>query len=84
MNAFGKLEKIASNEYLRSLENLKVSNEHVTPSNELTYVSVFCGGGGLDLGFTSAGFRPLFSSDVVPKFCETISRNLPNHLVEAH
>lgn len=51
---------------------------------ELSYVSMFCGGGGLDLGFASAGFRPLFSSDVVDTYCRTIADNLPGHICEAH
>jgi DNA (cytosine-5)-methyltransferase 1 len=68
------------NEYLEELDRLIIPKR----SNGLTYASVFCGGGGLDLGFASAGFKPLFSSDVVPAFCQTISRNLGKHLVEPH
>ena len=68
------------NEYLAELGHLVVPQG----TKKLGYFSVFCGGGGLDLGFAAAGFKPLFSSDVVPVFCETISQNLPGHLVEAH
>jgi DNA (cytosine-5)-methyltransferase 1 len=69
------------NEYLQHLD------KHLSipaTGNGLGYVSVFCGGGGLDLGFTSAGFKPLFSSDVVPAYCDTIHLNLGAHIAEAH
>jgi DNA (cytosine-5)-methyltransferase 1 len=68
------------NEYLEELNSLSISKRR----NGLGYVSVFCGGGGLDLGFTASGFKPLFSSDVVPAFCETIHQNLGDHIVEPH
>lgn len=68
------------NEYLSTLDQLTVPGR----GNGLTYASVFCGGGGLDLGFAAAGFKPLFSSDVVPVFCDTVHRNLGKHLVEPH
>lgn len=68
------------NEYLSELDSFLIPNR----GNKLGYVSVFCGGGGLDLGFTSAGFRPLFSSDVVPAYCDTIHKNLGKHIAEPH
>lgn len=68
------------NEYLAELDSLSITGR----KNGLGYVSVFCGGGGLDLGFTAAGFKPLFSSDVVPAFCETIHKNLGKHIAEPH
>lgn len=68
------------NDYLEELNSLSTSG----PRNGLGYVSVFCGGGGLDLGFTAAGYKPLFSSDVVPVFCDTIHKNLGKHIVEPH
>lgn len=67
------------NNYLASLACLRPPRRY----GSLGYVSLFCGGGGLDLGFASAGIRPLYSSDVVPVFCETVRNNLPKHLVEA-
>lgn len=73
-------EQLRSNEYLSELNSLSANNQR----NGLGYVSVFCGGGGLDLGFASAGFKPLFSSDVVPAFCETVHKNLGKHIVEPH
>lgn len=68
------------NEYLLELDSLVIPKK----GNGLSYASMFCGGGGLDLGFATAGFKPLFSSDVVPTFCQTIHKNLKGHLVEAH
>jgi len=68
------------NDYLSHLDSLVVPNEGC----DFGYVSVFCGGGGLDLGFSTAGFRPLFSSDLIPVFCETIHENLGSHIVEPH
>lgn len=68
------------NEYLNELDSL----EKPQRGNGLRCASVFCGGGGLDLGFTAAGFEPVFSSDIVPVYCETIRSNLGNHVVEAH
>lgn len=51
----------------------------------LRYASVFCGGGGLDLGFSLAGIQPIYSSDVVEHFCQTLKQNLggDGHVVEA-
>lgn len=68
------------NEYLSELDAI------VLPRNSasLGYYSVFCGGGGLDLGFAADGYTPLFSSDVIPAFCKTIETNLRGHVVEAH
>lgn len=68
------------NEYLVALNGLALPKK----SSGLTYASVFCGGGGLDLGFSLAGIKAKFSSDVIPSFCETITHNLPGHLVEPH
>ena len=68
------------NEYLEDLDSLTIPRK----GNGFGYVSVFCGGGGLDLGFTSAGFKPLFSSDIVPAYCETVHKNLGDHISEPH
>lgn len=72
--------KAGRNEYLKLLDTLTVP----TRRNGFGYVSVFCGGGGLDLGFSAAGFKPLFSSDLMASFCDTIHRNLNTHLCEPH
>jgi DNA (cytosine-5)-methyltransferase 1 len=63
-------------------------NSQVLPTRKLSlqYASVFCGGGGLDLGFALAGLSPAFSSDVVPQYCDTVAQNLggKRHVVEPH
>ena len=70
------------NEYLCFLNGLSIPKNKL----KLRYASVFCGGGGLDLGFSLAGFAPTFSSDIVPQYCETVANNLGKrgHVVEAH
>lgn len=68
-------------DYLAELKGLRVPRS----GNGLGYASIFCGGGGLDLGFALAGYAPLFSSDIEPTYCETISRNLgEGHISEPH
>lgn len=70
------------NEYLSFLGRQKPPTKKLG----LNYASVFCGGGGLDLGFSLAGFSPAFSSDLVSHYCDTLSENLggKSHIVEAH
>ena len=46
------------------------------PTN-LTCISLFSGGGGLDLGAYLARFKTLLASDVKPSFIQTIKHNLP-------
>lgn len=41
-------------------------------------VSLFSGGGGLDLGAYFAGFKSLFVSDLMPTYTKTIKSNLPH------
>ena len=41
-------------------------------------ISLFSGGGGLDLGAYFAGFKSLFVSDLIPTFTKTIKENLPH------
>lgn len=45
--------------------------------NGLTALSLFCGGGGLDLGFERAGFDHVASFDVLDVCGATLSRNRP-------
>lgn len=47
------------------------------PTN-LTCISLFSGGGGLDLGAYLARFKTLLASDIKPAFIETIHHNLPD------
>lgn len=81
MNKAVKLEPL-ENEYLRFLKSLRLPQRKIG----LKYASVFCGGGGLDLGFCLSGFVPAFSSDIVPQYCQTVENNLGygGHVVEAH
>lgn len=44
-----------------------------------TYVDLFCGAGGLSLGFEKSGFQNVFSLDVESTFCKTYKRNFPSH-----
>jgi DNA (cytosine-5)-methyltransferase 1 len=60
-------------------------NTVLRPQNSgISCVSMFCGGGGLDLGFASAGFDVRFSSDIDATFCRTVSRNFLNHISEPY
>jgi DNA (cytosine-5)-methyltransferase 1 len=43
-----------------------------------TLISLFCGGGGLDLGLGFGGFSSVVASDLVPDFVETVVSNLPH------
>ena len=51
-------------------------------SKEVKYkyncISLFSGGGGLDLGAHFAGFKTLLVSDIIPAYTETIKYNLPH------
>lgn len=44
-----------------------------------TYIDLFCGAGGLSLGFAKAGFENLFSVEVNADFAKTYKRNFPSH-----
>ena len=75
--------RLPENPYLSDLADLSFPKHF----SKYGYASLFCGGGGLDLGFALAGFRPLFS-DVESTFCETLSKNfdqrLKDHVSEPH
>lgn len=47
--------------------------------NELNYIDLFSGAGGMSLGFDQAGFNNIFSVDIEPRFCETYKTNFPKH-----
>jgi DNA (cytosine-5)-methyltransferase 1 len=48
----------------------------IMKSNGLTVVSLFSGGGGLDLGFHRAGYKHIASYELIPICKETLSSNL--------
>lgn len=43
------------------------------------YIDLFCGAGGLSLGFDWAGFENVFAVEFNPDFAKTYSRNFPTH-----
>lgn len=43
--------------------------------NEINVLGLFSGGGGLDLGFSAAGFNSIFSSDIDSYSCKTLLQN---------
>ena len=45
-----------------------------------TFVSVYSGAGGLDLGFVAAGFEPVWANDADPFAVETYNKLLPGHV----
>jgi len=56
---------------LRSL----ATGENTRPSPAIPIVSLFSGAGGLDLGFTDAGFEPVLAIDIDPAACQTFKLN---------
>jgi DNA (cytosine-5)-methyltransferase 1 len=48
---------------------------------ELTYIDLFCGAGGMSLGFDEVGFKQVFSIDKEHSFCSTYRYNFPHHVL---
>lgn len=46
-------------------------------ASDRSLISLFCGGGGLDLGLSFAGFKTAVCSDLAPAFVETVTSNIP-------
>ncbi len=44
-----------------------------------TYIDLFCGAGGLSLGFDRAGFRNVLAVEINPGFAGTYQKNFPSH-----
>lgn len=63
------------NSYLKRLDSFQPALLE-NPRHNL--ISLFCGGGGLDVGLGFAGFGTLVASDVAPAFVDTVIRNLPH------
>jgi len=66
---------IGENIYLKRLNSFQSPQEHEYQYN---CISLFSGGGGLDLGLSLAGFKSLVVSDVKEPFVSTIKHNLPH------
>jgi DNA (cytosine-5)-methyltransferase 1 len=47
--------------------------------NDVNYIDLFSGAGGMSLGFDQEGFTNIFSIDIEPRFCETYTFNFPHH-----
>jgi len=63
------------NAYLARLDQFK---REMLEKPKFNLISLFCGGGGLDLGLGFAGFGSLVASDVAPAFVDTVTKNLPH------
>lgn len=68
-----------TNQYLHILNSLKLPKR----PHHANFISLFSGGGGLDLGFSLSGFKGLYSTDLINHFCDTIRHNFSSHIVEA-
>lgn len=68
------------NHYLSAINSLHLPSRK---SKGLIAVSLFSGGGGLDLGLSLAGFNFKYANDEVHYYCDTISHNFSDCVVEA-
>lgn len=68
-------KRVESNVYLR---RLNAFDRKLLETPRFSLISLFCGGGGLDLGLGFAGFGTLVASDIAPAFVETVVNNLPH------
>lgn len=48
----------------------------------MNVISIFSGGGGIDLGFQQAGFEILYSTDFAEAACQTLEHNKVGKIVE--
>ncbi|MGI4788883.1 MAG: DNA cytosine methyltransferase [Janthinobacterium lividum] len=69
------LPPLVRNPYLRRLDAF---TREALQNPVHTLASLFCGGGGLDLGLSFAGFGTRVCSDVAPVFVDTVVHNVPH------
>ena len=62
---------------LRNINNTERRKLQEQPSDKPTIVDLFCGAGGLSLGFIEAGFRVVLANDIQDVCCETYKYNHP-------
>lgn len=62
---------------LSNLNNSERKQLQETHSNKPTIVDLFCGAGGLSLGFIEAGYRVVLANDIQDVCCETYKYNHP-------
>ena len=67
------MNKKKPNIYLQRLNSFSKEVEY-----KYNCISLFSGGGGLDLGAHFAGFKTLLVSDIIPSYTDTIKANLPH------
>ena len=60
------------------LSRLNAFRKDLLNDPPFTLISLFCGGGGLDLGLSLAGFGTRVASDVAPAFVDSVVNNLPH------
>ena len=65
----------ARNPYLKRLDAFE---RRLLDTPSFNLISLFCGGGGLDLGLGFAGFRSTVVNDLSPSFVKTVTENLPH------
>lgn len=64
----------ASNPYL---QRLTYFTRDKLRNAKYKLISLFCGGGGLDVGLGFAGFQTMVCSDISPAFVDTVTVNIP-------
>ena len=58
------------------VERLSRFGPDAVGSDHLSHVSLFCGGGGLDLGLGFAGFQTILAHDIAPSFVDSVCKNI--------